>query len=132
MNRNHNNELKILWALVIALLIGVVAHAQDYSVTFSHPTNSAPIKSYVLYAEDSGTWVGQAWCEGTTNEIAFKSWNLPSNPCQICIKSFGFDDSISSNSISIIFDTADFAVTNTPTPLPNPVLPPTFLFIKKL
>jgi hypothetical protein len=132
MNRNHANEIKLIWALVIALLIGAVAHAQDYSVSFSHPTNSAPIKSYVLYAQTNGIWVGQAWCNGTTNEIAFKSWNLPSNPCQLAIKSFGFDDSISSNSISIKFDTADFVVKTNVITLPNPVLPPTFLFIRKL
>jgi len=132
MKRNHSNELKILLALVIALLIGIISHAQDYSIEFTAPTNSSVIKSYVLYANDGSNWIGQEWCNGTTNLIAFKSWNLPKIPCQLAIKSFGFDGSESVFSESIKFDTADFVITNVPTPLPNPVLPPTFLLIKKL
>jgi hypothetical protein len=132
MKRNHSNELKVIWALVIALLIGIVAHAQDYCIEYQLPTNSAPIKSVTLYAKGSTNWIGQEWAWSNTNKINFKSWNLPSIPCQLSMKSVGYDGTVSEFSQSIKFDTADFVITNPPVILPNPVLPPTFLLIRKL
>ena len=132
MKRNHSNELKVIWALVIALLIGLVAHAQDFCVQFTPPVDKSDINSYVLYSSTNKVdWKWQGWCPANTNQINFTSRNLPANPCYLAAKS-KTTLSESDFSESIKFDTADFVVTNAPTPLPNPVLPPTFLLIKKL
>lgn len=113
-------------------LLGCVAFAQDFAVTFQHPTNSAPIKAYELYATDSTNGLyGVTWCNSSTNRILFKSWELRANPCKLMIRSVG-ETTNSVFSQSINFDTRDFIRTNPVTVLPNPVLPPTFLLIEKL
>ena len=119
-------------AFALFILIGCLSHklfAQDFAVSFTPPTNSAPIKAYELLATDATNgWKGVEWVASTTNKICFKSWNLPKNPCLLAVRSVGMTNS-SEPSISINFDTRDW--TNKPV-LPNPVLPPTFLWVEKL
>ena len=132
-HQRSQSARKLVFALAIGVLFGVIAHAQDFAVTFQHPTNSAPIKAYELYATDATNgWKGVEWATSATNKICFKSWNLPVNPCRLAIKSKGeTGDSVLSESVT--FDVLEYKKPTNAPPVPfNPVLPPTFLLIEKL
>ena len=125
-----HQRLYVLALMLLTLLGGPLARGQDFGVSFTPPTNGAAYTAYELYAESTnGAWVGKAWCPAATNKICFKSWELPSNPCRLAIRSKTAEtNSVLSDSIN--FDTRDF-VTKTNV-LPNPVLPPSFIWVEKL
>lgn len=116
---------------ILALLACPLARCQDFCVRFIPPTNNVAYTAYELHAlGTNGVWVGKAWCNASTNQINFKSWELPSNPCKLAVRS----KTAETNSVlseSITFDTRDFII-KTNTVLPNPVLPPSFLWVERL